>query len=70
MEEREQVRDEGRSQRETEMWEWVAWELCLAGLAWVWAVAAGQMVGLLIPLGWRVSTSLWDWGGAGNELFF
>lgn len=32
MEEQEQVRDDGGSQRETEMREWVAWELGLAGL--------------------------------------
>lgn len=33
------------------MQEWAAWELGLAGLAWVWAGAAGQMVGLLIHPG-------------------
>lgn len=47
---------------------------CLgAGLgraAWVWAGAAGRIVGLLIHTGWRIRTSLWDWGKAGNGLFF
>lgn len=32
VEEQEQVRDDGGSQRETEMREWDAWELGLAGL--------------------------------------